>query len=430
MFFKKYKVKKTQENKKNIPYIIWIIGIFLVFFLWAQAITLTDSIEFHIKEISESKENIFKFNSVRENILDKKDILTTQEKINDSINILLLWRGWGNHDAPDLTDTIILASINLKKNVITLFSIPRDLYVEYPGSKKTWKVNKIYKTFKYLWEEEAIKKLEEKISEITNQRIDYYVNVDFKWFKKIIDIVGGVEVTLEKNFVDEKYPDDNLWYTTFILRKWTWTLDGEVALKYARSRHSTSDFDRSMRQQEILSSLKNKILGLWYFTDTQKLRKLYLAIQENIKTDIGIKTLFKLALKFKTWGNEKILSFNLNDSCFDGSPVCDTGGFLYTPERELFWWESVLLSEGSNVKHLSRYDILDIYMNLIFHNQEIFIQKIPITVYNSTKKKFLARSLSDVLKKYGLHVPINWATGNIREKKFQKSIRKAVTPCF
>ena len=65
-------------------------------------------------------------------------------------------------------------------------------------------------------------------------------------------------MTLEKNFADYEYPDGNRGYKTFILREGTWVLDGEVALMYARSRHSTSDFDRSLRQQEIISGIKKK----------------------------------------------------------------------------------------------------------------------------------------------------------------------------
>jgi len=100
-----------------------------------------------------------------------------------------LGRGGGNHDAPNLTDTIILASLNTKYDAVTLFSIPRDLYVTYPDSKKTGKINGIYEYFLSQGNDVAIGKIEEKISEITNQEIDYYVNIDFQGFITIIDIL-------------------------------------------------------------------------------------------------------------------------------------------------------------------------------------------------------------------------------------------------
>jgi len=109
-----------------------------------------------------------------------------------------------------------------------------------------------------------------------------------------------------------------------MLKKGTWTLDGDVALKYARSRHSTSDFDRSLRQQQIISSLKDKVLSLGYLKNSNKIQQLYTAINENIETDMDLTTLIKLAISFKTGANKQILSFNLNDSCFYGSPSCGT----------------------------------------------------------------------------------------------------------
>jgi len=411
VFFKKYKIKKTLEKTNTLPYVVWIVGIFLIFFLWIQTLTFSNNINFNFDYFTDTTTPFLQATSSGGTEKKKKDL-----------NILLLWRWGGNHDAPDLTDTIILASISTEKKTITLFSIPRDLYIEYEDSYKPSKINKVYEVYKPLGEDIAIEKLKSKITEITGQEIDYYVNVDFEGFEKIIDIVWGVDVTLEKNFVDYKFPDDSLWYTTFILKKWTWTLDGNVALKYARSRHSTSDFDRSLRQQEILSSLKNKILSLWYFKDNKKIRELYSAIQDNIKTDIDISTLLKLAITFKAGGDEKILSFNLNDTCFSWSPICSKGGFLYSPQRDFFWGQSVLLVEWSNINKLSEYWKIETYTSLIFEHQELYTSAIPINIYNSTRRKFLASSLADTLTKYGFNIPEENSIGNIREKKFEKSI--------
>lgn len=63
-------------------------------------------------------------------------------------------------------------------------------------------------------------------------------------------------------------------------------LDGEVALMYARSRHSTSDFDRSLRQQAIISGIKKKSAELGYLKDRKKIRELYDIFQEYIVTDL------------------------------------------------------------------------------------------------------------------------------------------------
>ena len=98
----------------------------------------------------------------------------------------------------------------------------------------------------------GIKLLAEKVSEITGQSIDEYMVIDFSGFKSIVDALGGIEIDVPKDLVDREYPDNNWGYEVFSVRRGLQTFNGERALKYARSRHSTSDFDRSERQQLII----------------------------------------------------------------------------------------------------------------------------------------------------------------------------------
>lgn len=409
MFFKKYKIQQTPKSSKTVPYGLWILGVIVIFFIGIKAIDAINAIEFDLAEVAPSYLAPLTGTWV-----------TETEQFEDHVNILLLGRWGWNHDAPDLTDTIILASIG--KTAISLLSIPRDLYVSYPDSNKTGKINRIYETYKPIDPQEAIEKVKKKVTEITGQEIDYYVNVDFEGFVEIVDILWWVDVSIQENFIDYQYPTSNGWYTTFILRKWDWTLDGDVALKYARSRHSTSDFDRSLRQQEILSSLKNKALSLGYFRDSIKIRDLYSAIKKYVETDIDISTLLKLALEFKASQDKELLSFNLNDTCYTGSPICSKWGFLYVPLREIFGGQSVVLIDGSDVSSLSNYTLLETYMSLIFEQREVFALPTPLSIYNATSTPWLAWSLSNTFKKYGILSPEDDWIGNIREKKFEKSI--------
>ncbi len=413
MFFKKYKIKKTQETSKLLPYTLWVLGIFLIFFLWVKAVDKVNTIDFKFTEFAPKYISWLSWTGT-----------TLEEENNETLNILILWRWGGDHDAPDLTDSIILASIDFKKDIITMFSIPRDLYVRYPdNSKRTGKINRIYWDYKYLNSPEVwIEKISSKVSEITGQKIDYYVNVDFEWFIEIVDILWWVDVTLEENLVDNEYPTPNGGWTTFILRKGTWTLDGEVALKYARSRHSTSDFDRSLRQQQILSGIKDKVLDLGYLKDNKKIRELYESLQKNIETNIDLSTILKLALDTKTWGDKKIISFNLNDTCFPWSTICSTGGFLYVPLRDFFWGQSVLLIEWTDVTQLSNYYVLEPYMDAIFEKQTMYTSPVSRKIYNATWESWLASWLNETLKKYGLSVDEQDWFWNITEKKFEKSV--------
>lgn len=346
----------------------------------------------------------------------------TQDESNNwwKINILLVWRWWGNHEAPNLTDTIILASINKDKHIISLFSIPRDLYVDY-GESKDGKINEIYinNTLKTNSKADGMSALEKKVTQITWEKIDFFVNVDFNGFMKIIDTIGGIIIDVPENFVDNRYPDEKLWYKTIIFKEWKWLFDWENSLKYARSRHSTSDFDRSLRQQQIIKAIKNKLSGSYFIKSPTKIKELYDIFSQYVYTNLSATDILKIAVLMKSSNEYHILSFNLNDSCFYGSDTCDKGGFLYVPNREFYWWMSVLLADGTDKADLNNYDIVKKFTNLIFNFPNLYIENAQIHIYNSLKINHLAGSLSNDIKRYGFNVPEKssiWNTDTVYEK--------------
>jgi len=393
---KKIKIKKTNEFFWNF---IWAITIVIVFFIWFFLLKAAGNINFD--NFSSGISYDWKLSSSSHYAKSWK------------INILITWRGGGNHDAPNLTDTIILASLDTRENILTMLSIPRDLYVEYPN-KKTWKINEIYRRFsKQYWSDKLwMKALENKIYEITWEKTDFYIDLDFKGFIQLVDTFWWVEVNVPKQFVDEKYPDWKLGYTTFILRKWTWNLDWKVALKYVRSRHSTSDFDRSLRQQQVISSLKNKILNKGFFENIYNIKKLYGIFNNYINTDMDLKTMLKLGFIWKKMHNLKILSFNLNDSCFYWTDICDTGWFLYDPDRSSYNGAAVLLPYWVDKNNLNNYKSLHKFTNLIFNHRDIYKNKYKINVLNSIKVNFLASEVADSIKKYWFNIPKVNSIGN------------------
>lgn len=296
MSFKKKKIIQKKEKKVSmiLPYFFAFLGSIFVFFIWVSVLGYY-SID-PIEKIQNVKEN-YKIKAKEKDEVEKK--AQEEEAYNkEKTNILLVWRGGGNHTAPNLTDTIILASIHKDNQTVSLLSIPRDLYVDYPNGS-SWKINGIYESVYGLEEDidDGMNAIERKIEEITWEEIDYYVNVDFDGFMELIDNVGWVDVVIPETFVDNSYPDNNYGYTTFILRKWSWTLDWETALKYARSRHSTSDFDRSLRQQQIIQALREKMLSLNYLWNPLKIKGLYDTFQDNIQTDIPLTKLIGLDRK-------------------------------------------------------------------------------------------------------------------------------------
>jgi polyisoprenyl-teichoic acid--peptidoglycan teichoic acid transferase len=322
------------------------------------------------------------------------------------INILLTGKGGGDHDAPDLTDTIMLASFNLEKKSVSFFSIPRDLYVKYPTGGQ----GRINETFmrganKYGSQEEGIKALKAMVEKITGQTVDYYVGVDFMGFIKAVDILGGITVNVPETFVDNEYPDGNWGYTTFKLDAGTQTLDGATALKYARSRHSTSDFDRSLRQQEILRALKSQAFSVQNLVNPAKIRSLYVALSEHIVTDLTTENILYFANFVRTLDSGRMVSFNLSDSCFQGYAYCQRGGLLYTPQRALFNNMSVLLPDGASPADIEEYARIQTYAELAGRYPDMFVDARPIYLVNSTKSGGVAADFAVMLKKYGFTVP-------------------------
>ncbi len=419
--------KKTKEIKENnkwkmknrlILEIVGIVSIFFIFMLWASLARFIEWMEFDLLNVS-----IWDAAS----LISDDNTSTGSTKNNENeikeekINVLLVWRWWWNHDAPNLTDTMILWSLNLKDKTISMLSIPRDLYVEFPEKWWRWKINQIYSAFLWKGEDYAMDKLKEKITDITWEKIDYYANVDFKWFTDIIDILWWVEITVPKTFIDRQYPLGN-WYTTFMLKKWTWTLDWEVALKYIRSRHSTSDFDRSLRQQQVLAAIKKQLKELGYFKDIWKIKDLFLSLNKNVKTDIEITTMLKIWKFMKQNEVSMVPSFNLNNSCmYWENNSCLKWWFLYVPQQELFDNMSVLLVEWSNKYNLNNYEVLNKYAYNIFNNPKAFLENYEINIFNASKVWWIAWSLAGKLRRYWFNVPMNNALWNVKDTEYEKS---------
>jgi LCP family protein required for cell wall assembly len=191
-----------------------------------------------------------------------KDQLNLRGAEKDRINILLLGIAGKGKPGQNLTDTIMLASVNPKTNQAALISFPRDLYVKIPGSEIGMKINSAYQhgINSSGSEKESAETVKEIVSDITGLDINYYVVLNFDGFTKVIDTVGGINIMNERDIYDPRYPGPNYSYETFELKKGFHQLDGATALKYARERHNDpdGDFGRAKRQQQIMQATKNK----------------------------------------------------------------------------------------------------------------------------------------------------------------------------
>ncbi len=241
------------------------------------------------------------------------------KQTDNRVNILMLGIGGGSHEGPNLTDTIIFASIDPKNNKVTLVSIPRDLWVPaLSGSVK--KINTAYAVGESIKKGGGLKLVEAAVSQITGQNVDYGIRIDFSGFVKAVDIMGGLDVTVDNSFDDYQYPisgketdpcghteediqelatkpaellvsDFPCRYKHIHFDKGLQHMDGETALEFVRSRHASqsaeaSDFARSKRQEKIISAFKNKVLSAQTLINPAKLISLYTVLQGSIDTDI------------------------------------------------------------------------------------------------------------------------------------------------
>lgn len=218
-----------------------------------------------IDEVGEIKKNREPIEIQTIPVTQPKEEIAQAKKTNQEVYLIV-----GHHSR--LTDTIIVAITDHTGKKITLLSIPRDL------ATNGRKINEYYEFF-------GIKKLAEEVTKIIDLKIDKYVLVDMKSFKRFINDIGGVDVKVEKDLIDYSYPTEKKGYQTFSIKKGQHHMNGDTALKYARSRKSTSDFDRSIRQQELLKSIRANLNAN---TNIIKLLETtYLNVQDNVETNIS-----------------------------------------------------------------------------------------------------------------------------------------------
>jgi LCP family protein required for cell wall assembly len=194
------------------------------------------------------------------------------------------------------TDTIMILTLDPETRRAGLLSIPRDLQLPIPGYGED-RINTA-NVFGYLYDYPGggPALLEDTIDVNFDIPIDGYVMVDFVAFEQIVDTLGGIDLEVTETLHDTRYPDpkpgDPHAYKTVHFDPGWQHMDGRRALEYARSRMSTSDFDRARRQQEILLALRGKVLRLKALPRWPALAAI---LRDAVKTDIGTGEILGLA---------------------------------------------------------------------------------------------------------------------------------------
>ena len=215
---------------------------------------------------------------------------------NERVTILLMGidqRDWESGEGAPRTDSMMLVTLDPVSKTAGMLSIPRDLWVEIPGYGHG-RINTAY----VLGEQDrlpgggpelAIKTVEK----FMGVPIHYYMQLDFGAFERMVDEIGGVEID-----VPEEIEVDPILTPNITLEPGKQTLSGEIALAYARARHTEGgDFDRSARQQQVALAIRSQILRLNMIpTLVTKAPAIYQELASGIHTNLALDQMISLGL--------------------------------------------------------------------------------------------------------------------------------------
>lgn len=315
------------------------------------------------------------------------------------INILLLGNGGDGHEAPDLTDTLILASIDPVNHTASLVSVPRDLWIQLPG-RGSMKINAAYETGKYAYlhridssnaDQGAIQAgfatADQAVEQVLGVGINYNVLVNFISFRQGVDAVNGVTVNVPQTLYDPTMAWENHWNPT-LATQGIQTFSGDQALLYVRSRETSSDFARSERQRAVLTALKDKIVTLGTLSNPIKIAKLMSAFGDNVKTDLSISNAARLYDLTKNIGDGQIQSVGL----------ADASNHLVTTGRQ--GNQSVVLPTAG----LNNYTPIQEFIRRQLPDGYIVKEHAKILVLNASGQKDLEAEKASELTSYGYNV--------------------------
>lgn len=287
---KPQKVKKPMSKKRKITLsiiaiiLLLIIGAGVAFILWGNDI---------IAKITGGQGNVLDLIFQEE----KYEPLKADE--NGRTNILAFGtsgynmegdEGNGVHDGAQLTDSIMVISLNQETGDLAMLSLPRDLKAS-PTCTATGKINEVY------WcnnmnndnEQAGAKALMDEVGSILGIDFQYFVHLNWGSLVQIVDALGGINVTLDEDIADYG------WTNAVFEAGKEYTINGEQALGLARARHGTTsgDFTRGASQQKILIGIKDKITNQGLaITDLLNLAG---TLGDNLRTNFSIDELKTIA---------------------------------------------------------------------------------------------------------------------------------------
>jgi LCP family protein required for cell wall assembly len=333
-------------------------------------------------------------------------------KHDERINILLLGYGGPGHDGPYLTDSVMLLSIRPAMREAIMISLPRDLWVKIPALPRNgYMMGKLNSAYAIGTDHNAYPNVRSDwktdtgggdlaaatVSQLTGQPIDYWVGLDFKAFRDVVNALGGVRVDVPTALDDPYFPAGESTGMMHIHIDAGWQpFDGERALEYARSRETTSDFDRSRRQQLVMLAVRQRVLSV---NAIPKLLSLLAALQDNIRTNLrpgDMQQLADLAGRIKV---EDIRRVAIDTSNLLRSATSSNGQYILLPLDPT-------------------YAALQRFLEMALPDRSTLATQVPFQVQDGSRRYWLP---------YGMGTPASIMTSLLQAQGWEASIGPATT---
>jgi polyisoprenyl-teichoic acid--peptidoglycan teichoic acid transferase len=310
-------------------------------------------------------------------------------------------------DGPTRTDSIMLLTLDPVGKTAAALSIPRDLWVEIPGFGVD-RVNQAH----YIGEIRNYpgggpRLALETVEALVGVKIDYYVTVNFDAFIGFVDLIGGIEIDVPETIDDRLYPDSCYGYEPFYIEAGRQQLDGETALKYARTRATYyGDVDRAGRQQQVVLAARERVLRLDMIAKlTPRAGELWFSFQNNVRTNLTLDEAVQLIMLSQDIPQERIRTEVLD--------------YNYVFNETTPAGQSVLIPRRNEIRDLR--DLLfappAIPTPVIENLPELALaENARIAIYNGTQTFGLAAKTEDYLTEYGFNIV---AVGNADSSSYR-----------
>ncbi|MBI3624390.1 LCP family protein [Candidatus Saccharibacteria bacterium] len=389
------KVTLPQRPRRWLKRLAWSgIGLFIVTGLVVGYLFTKGYINLH---------KVFKGGSSGAPSLQKNvDPLKLRGEGDGRVNILVLGKGGDGHEGPDLTDTLLVASVDPVNNEAALLSVPRDLWVKY-GSSGSTKINAVYAYAKYAIlngkktpdqaqraETAGLQAVDSMVSQVLGIPIHYHVMVDFKAFQEAVNTVGGIDVKVTSPLRDTLWLEDTGQNYTINVLPGVHHFDGRAALVYARSRETSprGDFDRTERQRGVILALKDKVFSIGTFSNPVKISQLISTFGNHVQANLTVGEILRLYDIAKMIDASKVTSVGLADPPNSYVKTAGINGLsVVVPRRGLF--------DYTDIQAYVRNTLKDGYIKKENPN---------IIILNGTITPGLATIKATLLRSYGYNV--------------------------